>query len=121
MRVTLSAIMTNCTPNEYGDPFSIMGNGSRRNTNSSLANFGWFPLANRLDVTTSGDYHLDPLYATSGVEALRIQRSSTSYFTIEFRQAGPFDTFSSTDPEVNGVPSASRGVTPIAPNPCSWT
>jgi len=103
-RVPLAAdINANCTRSEYGDPFSVMGSGTHRHTNLSLANFRWLPVANRLDVNTSGDYHLDPLYASAGTEALRIQRSTGSYLTLEFRQSGPFDSFSSSDPAVNGV------------------
>ena len=103
VRVSLSANMSNCTANEYGDPFSIMGSGTRRHTSTSLGNFGWLPGANRFDVTQTGDYQIAPLYASSGYQALRVQRNSSSYLTLEYRQSGPFDVFSAGDPEVNGV------------------
>jgi fibronectin type 3 domain-containing protein len=54
-------------------------------------------------VTQTGEYQIAPLYATSGFQALRVQRTSSSYLTLEYRQSGPFDVFSAGDPEVNGV------------------
>jgi hypothetical protein len=103
VRVTLSANAANCTSVEYGDPFSIMGSGSRRHSNASLANFGWLPAANRFDVVQGGDYQLVPLYSPAGYQQLRVQRTSSSYFALEYRQSGPFDTFNAGDPAVSGV------------------
>jgi hypothetical protein len=103
VRVTLSANSANCTSVEYGDPFSIMGSGSRRHSNASLANFGWLPAANRFDVVQNGDYQLAPLYSAAGYQSLRVQRTSSSYFALEYRQSGPFDTFNAGDPAVSGV------------------
>jgi chitodextrinase len=104
VRVSLSLTSSNCTRSEYGDPFSIMGASTRRHTNPSLANFAWLPPANRLDVSQSGDYRLAPLHSADGIQSIRIQRTSTSFLTLEFRaSAGPFDAFSSSDPVVNGV------------------
>jgi chitodextrinase len=104
VRVSLSLTASNCTRSEYGDPFSIMGASTRRHTNPSLANFAWLPSANRLDVAQSGDYRLAPLFSSDGIQSIRIQRTSSSFITLEFRQpAGPFDAFSTSDPVVNGV------------------
>ena len=103
VRVTLSANSANCTSVEYGDPFSIMGSGSRRHSNASLANFGWLPAANRFDVLQSGDYQLAPLYSPAGYQQLRVQRTSSQYFALEYRQSGPFDTFNAGDPAISGV------------------
>lgn len=104
VRVSLSTTAANCTTSEYGDPFSIMGNTTRRHTNRSLTNFTWLSGSSRQDVVQSGDYRLSPLYAAGGVQMIRVQRSSSSFLTLEFRvPAGPFDGFSATDPVVNGV------------------
>jgi hypothetical protein len=103
VRVSLSLTSSNCTRNEYGDPFSIMGASTRRHTNPSLVNFAWMPPANRMDVSYGGDHRLAPLFSSDGTQQIRIQRTSTSFLTLEFRQAGPFDTFSTSDPVVNGV------------------
>jgi chitodextrinase len=102
-RVSLSLTDSNCTRNEYGDPFSIMGASTRRHTNPSLANFAWLPPANRLDVSSSGDYRLSPLFSSDGIQSIRIQRTASTFLTLEFREAGPFDTFSANDPVVNGI------------------
>ena len=104
LRVSLSATTANCTSSEYGDPFTIMGNTSRRHTNRSLTNFAWLSASSRQDVLQSGDYRLSPLYGADGVQMLRVQRSTSSFLTLEFRvPTGPFDGFSATDPVVNGV------------------
>jgi hypothetical protein len=80
-----------------------MGSGSRRHSNASLANFGWLPAANRFDVVQSGDYQVAPLYSAAGYQQLRVQRTSSQYFALEYRQSGPFDTFNAGDPAVSGV------------------
>ncbi len=104
-RVMLSA---SCTSNEYGDPFTIMGAATGRwLTNVSLGNLGWLAAEHTRDVTAGGDYLLQPIERTdsAGTKALRIQRTSSSYLTLEFRQPGisAFDAFPTTDPAVNGV------------------
>jgi chitodextrinase len=104
-RVMLSA---SCTSNEYGDPFTVMGAASGRwHTNVALGNFGWLAAGNTRDVTTGGDYLLQPIerYDPTGIKALRIARTSSSNLTLEFRQPGisAFDAFPATDPAVNGV------------------
>ncbi len=104
-RVVLSA---SCTSNEYGDPFTVMGAASGRwHTNVSLGNFGWLAAGHTRDVTTAGDYLLQPIERVdaAGTKALRIARTPSSHLTLEFRQPGisAFDAFPATDPAVNGV------------------
>lgn len=108
--VSLSANVANCTSQEYGDPFSVMGNYSSsshyEHTNFARGNFGWLTAANTLDVTASGTYTLDAVEPPdpAGVIALRIKRDSSTNFLLEFRQpSSSFDTFTSTDPAVTGV------------------
>jgi hypothetical protein len=108
--VSLSANAANCTSQEYGDPFSVMGNYSSlshfEHTNFARANLGWLKAANTLDVTSSGTYTLSAVEPPdpSGVIALRVKRDNSTYFLLEFRQpSSAFDTFSSTDPAVTGV------------------
>jgi hypothetical protein len=77
---------------------------SRKHTAFSLGNFGWLPAERTQTVTAAGDYALSPLHSASGIQALQIQRTSSTYFTLELRSPStPFDTFSATDPAVNGV------------------
>ncbi len=108
VRVSLSATTSNCTSTEYGDPYSIMGSASwRQHTNFARGNFGWLTAANTLGVSADGTYVLDPIesYDPTGVQALRIQRTSSTYFLLEFRQpfGTYFDDFSASDFVVNGV------------------
>jgi chitodextrinase len=106
--VSLSASPANCSASEYGDPFSVMGSSStRQHTNFSRGNFGWLQAANTLTVNVAGQYTLHPAasYDPTGVQVIRVLRSSGSYFTLEFRQpyGSLFDNFSPGDPAVNGV------------------
>jgi chitodextrinase len=100
----------NCTSSEYGDPFSIMGQGQSsimEHTNFSRGNFGWLTSANTQDVTSTGTYSLDPAEANdpTGVQALRISRGSSTYLLLEVREPDgtPFDSFSPTNPVATGV------------------
>ena len=97
VRVSL-AQRSSCTSSEYGDPFTVMGSSSNyQHTNFSRGNFGWLQAANTQTVTASGDYTLSPVEGGTGVVALRIQRTSSTYLTLEFRQpSGTFDDFPAT-------------------------
>ena len=107
-RVSLSATASDCAATEYGDPFSVMGSASKYEpTSVSRGNFGWLQAANTLTVTTGGDYVLKPIsaYDPTGVQVLRVKRTSSTYLTLELRQndGSAFDSFASTDSVVNGV------------------
>jgi len=99
-RVTLSS---NCTVNEYGDPFSIMGAASTRlHHNWHNAQLGW--LSGVQTVTANGSYTLAPAQSTSSPRLLRVARADGTYLQLEYRQpSGVFDNFASSDPAVNGV------------------
>lgn len=99
-RVTLSST---CSASEYGDPFTIMGASSTYLPhNWHRSQHGW--LSDTVTVSTSGTYTLRPSEGTISPRALRVARGDGTYYWLEFRQpAAPFDTFSATDPEVNGV------------------
>ncbi len=107
VRASLSANSANCTTGEYGDPFSVMGMATRyQHTNFARGNFNWLAGANSQTVTSAGDYVLAPVEVRgAGVSSLRIQRTSSTWFNLEFRQTygSSFDTFSATAPVVNGV------------------
>jgi chitodextrinase len=120
VRVALSANPANCTIGDYGDPFSVMGAGKHYGqTNFARGVLGWLSAANTRTVTASGDYALAPIetYDPTAVDTLRVERTSGTYFTLEFRQPAPiFDTFSSTDSAVTGV---SVRLTPASGDPRS--
>jgi fibronectin type 3 domain-containing protein len=112
-RVTFS---NNCTHDEYGDSFDIMGSAGTRHThNQNLWELGWIPSGDVQTITTSGTYLLAPVEIQTGTpKALRIKRSGTdrcgaftncSHFYLEFRQpyGTYFDNFGPLDPAVNGV------------------
>jgi hypothetical protein len=107
VRVTLSVNTANCTSGEYGDPFSVMGQATRyEHTNFAKGNFNWLAPANTQNVTVSGDYLLTPAEIQAGtVSSLRIQRTTSAWFTMEFRQpyGSYFETFPSTAPLATGV------------------
>lgn len=107
IRVSMSATPSDCVPNEYGDPFSVMGAASGyHHTNFSAGNFGWLQAANTVTATASGDFTLRPAEFNNptGLQVLRVLRASNSYLTLEFRQPYPqFDNFATSAPVVNGV------------------
>ena len=109
VRVALS-VAANCTSSEYGDPFSIMGQGQTsymEHTNFSRGNFGWLTAANTQDVTTNGSYSIHPIEPNdpSGVQGLRINRAGSNYLLLEVRQPDgtPFDAFSASSLLATGV------------------
>jgi Gametolysin peptidase M11 len=101
------ALGSDCSYSEYGDPFDIMGQGSRHTSAWHKGQIGWLdPLAQQT-VTASGTYTISPQeWASGGVRSLRNRRGTTNnYLYLEFRRpfGSAFDTFSVSDPVVNGV------------------
>jgi len=98
-RVTLSST---CTSSEYGDPFSIMGNGSTRLHHGwHKAQLGW--LSDVQTITTNGTYTVAATESAGTPRLLRIARPDGTYFWIDFRQSmAQFDNWSTTA-IVNGV------------------
>ena len=110
VRVTLSATANECTLNEYGDPFTVMGSASWRHSNAwHKAQMGWAgAAADRLDVTVEGTYTLGSQeFASATPKLLRVARAGASgqFFYLELRQpfGTYFDNFTASDPVVNGV------------------
>src|SRR4051812_289429 len=99
VRVTYSST---CTRSEYGDPFSIMGAGTRHLTNLQLAQIGW--LTETQTVTTSGYYTIAPAETAGSPRLLRVPRGDGTYLYFEFRQPfGAYDTFPLNAPATRGV------------------
>jgi hypothetical protein len=107
VRVALTSNTANCSTGEYGDPFSVMGGATRyEHTTFARGNFNWLAAANTQVVTASGDYAIAPVeFQGTAVTSLRVARTSSSYFTLEFRQPDgtPFDNFATTSALANGV------------------
>jgi hypothetical protein len=103
--VTLSAT---CDPLvEYGDPFTIMGQGSTVHFNGyHKGQLGWLAPGNERTATTSGTYTVAPLSSPSaGVQSLRIRRSTGEWIYCDLRApvGGQFEQFSPSDPATQGV------------------
>jgi chitodextrinase len=108
VRVTLSATSSNCSSNEYGDPFSILGSSSTRHThNQQLASMGWITGGNLQTITTSGTYTIGAAADANATSprGVRIARGNGTWFYLELRQpfGSQFDNFNASDPAVNGV------------------
>ncbi|HEY8868880.1 MAG TPA: hypothetical protein VIM30_05775 [Candidatus Limnocylindrales bacterium] len=109
VRVALSANQSDCSLSEYGDPFSVMGSGSSRESHTEAkAQMGFIPSVDRLDVTASGTYSLGVNEVSASTpKVIRIARTGAAnqYLYLELRQpAGTsFDNFSVSDPVVQGV------------------
>ncbi len=103
-RVPLSS---SCSTSEYGDPFDVMGRASTLHThNWHRYQLGFHGTGDTRTVTTSGTYALGPAaFPTAAPKLLRVARPDGSYLYLEYRRpyGSYFETFSSTDPAVNGV------------------
>ncbi len=102
-RVPLSS---SCTGNEYGDPFDVMGSGSRHAASWRKGQLGWLSPSAMATVAGPGTYTLAPQeWLSPSVQSLRVPRGSNGqYLYLEFRQPyGSHDDFAPGDPAVNGV------------------
>lgn len=105
-------ISTTCRPDEYYDPFDVMGSlGSRHNSGYNLELLGVLSPANVQTVTASGTYSVaSALAPTSQPTTLRIPRTYASgggvsdWYYLEVRKpGGVFDAFPASDAVVKGV------------------
>jgi hypothetical protein len=106
------AISANCTLEEYGDPFDVMGGyGSRHSQGWHLQRLGYLQPFNVHTVTQSGTYTIrSALTAAVDATLLRVPRTRDAdgtvldYYYLDFRTAGGvFDDFLPSDPVVGGV------------------
>ena len=100
------AIGSNCSVDEYGDPFDIMGAGDRHTSNWNKAKLGWLGDSNRATATTSGTFALAAQESlTADVQLLRIPRGDGLFYYLELRQPFGtfFDNFALADPAVRGI------------------
>jgi hypothetical protein len=100
------AVGGDCTLDEYGDPFDIMGAGERHTSNWNKARLGWLGGSNLATATGSGTFALAAQESlTSEVQLLRIPRGDGLFYYLELRQpfGSFFDNFAAADPVVRGV------------------
>lgn len=113
-------ISDNCTANEYGDPFDVMGNiATRHSSGWNLAKLGILAPENIETIDASGTYSMrSALHPTTEPTVLRIPRETeadgqvASWYYLEVRESGGV---------FEGVADASTtGVSiRVAPNPTS--
>lgn len=105
------AISAQCTSNEYGDPFDIMGSATRQMSTFHKGQLNLFAPGNLQTVATSSTVTLTSDEQSSGaLQSIRIPRdldangNPTTYYYLDYRRPyGQYDNFGSTDPVVNGV------------------
>lgn len=106
-------ISSNCTTQEYGDPFDVMGLESlyQMSTSNKIPTKA-LDLSSQViqGVETSGTYYLSPNetldsgYKIIGVSAGKGRIRISRIYDLEYRQPyGIFDNFESSDPVVNGI------------------
>jgi hypothetical protein len=105
-------ISSNCSLNEYNDPFDVMGaHGSRHSHGWHLERLGLLQASNVQTIAESGTYSITSALApTTAPTTLRIPRTRNSsgavqdWYYVEIRdRGGVFDNFSLNDWVVKGV------------------
>jgi uncharacterized protein (TIGR03437 family) len=88
---------------DYGDPYSVMGNGTFENVSELIGHLGarhrmaagWLDMGTHIkDVQQGGQFRLEPIEsAPPGLKALRIRRlpESDKWFWVEYRQPLGYD------------------------------
>jgi Gametolysin peptidase M11 len=99
------SISANCSSQEYGDLYDVMGDDAWHNNAWHLRQIGFLDASNVQTVTANGTYTINSTATHGGIELLRIRRPDTSlYYDLSLRSAsGVFDTFASSDPVVQGL------------------
>jgi hypothetical protein len=105
---------SNCTSDEYGDLFDIMGDQTGSHFNAfQKERLGWLNYGSSLPINTvqsSGTYTLSPYETDSGIKALKFLQSvdlmnnSATWYYVEYRQPIGFDS------ELSSYPAATSGV-----------
>jgi chitodextrinase len=110
VRVTYS---NTCTQSEYGDPFDVMGTGTRLNWAWHRKQMTLMPSTDIVTVT-GGTHTLLPVATGGSPKSLRIARPDGNYWYVEYRVPfGAYDNFTAGAAPTNGVlirlaPSTSR-------------
>jgi hypothetical protein len=102
---TAVAISANCTTDEYGDLYDVMGDDAYHNNAWHLWQLGVLKAGNVQTVTTNGTYTIDSTASRGGTNLLRIRRPGTTrYYDLSLRSpSGVFDDFASDDPIAQGI------------------
>jgi hypothetical protein len=105
------AMSGNCSVDEYGDPFDVMGGFLARHSSAwHLQQLGFLQGSHVQTVTQTGTYTVQSALTQAATQLIRIPRTRNpdgtvhDYYYLDLRTAGGmFDNFSATDPAVTGV------------------
>lgn len=92
--MTITSNYSECTIDEYGDSYDIMGTGNSFHFDAAHKEYvGWFEPSNIQTVTANGAYVLEPIeIASLNLKAIKIQRNANDYIYVEYRQPIGYDS-----------------------------
>jgi hypothetical protein len=96
----------NCSADEYGDPYDVMGYPNQRHMSTwHRYQLGFLGPSDLQTITAAGSYRVAAAEMAGGVpRLLRVLRPGGDYYYVEFRQPyGVFDDFAPGGPPVTGV------------------
>ena len=96
---------SSCTQSEYGDPFDVMGTGTKLNWAWHRKQMTLMPATDMQTVSGSGTYTVQPVALNgSSPKTLRIVRPDGYYWYVEYRVPfGTYDNFTAGAQPTNGV------------------
>jgi chitodextrinase len=97
---------SNCSSDEYGDPYDVMGYPNQRHTSTwHRYQLDLLGAADLVTVISPGSYRVAPAQVAGGVpRLLRVARPGGDFYYVEFRQRyGVFDDFEPGSSAVSGV------------------
>lgn len=106
-----SSVAGTCSYSEYGDNQDIMGSTAKHTNNYNKSKY-WYQASQITTVTQPGTFTIEPTeISSSGTKVVRIKRPfyvgsmlvTDGYYQLEFLTPFGFDSYSTTDPNVNGV------------------
>ncbi len=108
---TVVPLSADCSSDEYGDPYDVMGNhGSRLFNAAHRLSTGWLLGSQSRTISQNGTFSLDALYDSNpltldtGTRVLRVRRPDGRELHLEVRRPfGLFDDYSGGSAVVNGL------------------
>lgn len=104
--VPLQADLSQCSSDEYGDPFDVMGQGWADPGDATGLHKAALGVVKPVVASAPGNYTLVPDEQPNAAQTqvLEVPRGDGSFFVLDYRQpSGTFDDFAASAPIVNGV------------------
>lgn len=100
------SIGSGCQVDQYGNLFDVMGRGTYALHNNAFHKniMGWLHPSQKLNITSSGTYSINPLETSSGIKQIDIWNPlipDTAKYTVENRRSIGFDA-TLNNPEISG-------------------